>query len=162
MIINPHSNYDFKVYFKPNRPEFYFYNDIPCFATIIENENLFNNFQITKNGKKNFNQTTMGFNALNHEKEKKDIELNRPSLPSNKMGATAIHFKTSKKNNNKLKPLPFKGSTNPSQTAYNNNNIKNKRNNNEINTKTQINFRAKKISRLTLFNQDNNLKKTKS
>ena len=93
VIINPHSNYDFKVYFKPNRPEFYFYNDIPCFATVIENETLFNNFQITKNGKKNFNQTTMGFNALNHEKEKKDIELNRPSLPSNKMGATAIHFK---------------------------------------------------------------------
>ena len=34
-ILNPHSNYDFKVYFKPNRPEFYFYNDIPCFATVV-------------------------------------------------------------------------------------------------------------------------------
>ena len=162
VIINPHSNYDFKVYFKPNRPEFYFYNDIPCFATIIENETLFNNFQITKNGKKNFNQTTMGFNALNHEKEKKDIELNRPSLPSNKMGATAIHFKTSKKNNNKLKPLPFKGASNPAQTSYNiNNNVSNKNNNiKAFSTKTQMNFRNKKVNKFPLLNKELNSKKT--
>ena len=160
VIINPHSNYDFKIYFKPNHQEFYFYNDIPCFATVIENENNFNNFQIMKNGQSTFNKTAMGFNVLNHEKEKSEIELNKPNL---QMGITAINFKSNgSKKNNKLKPLPFKGSTNPSQTTYNNNNIKNKRNNNEINTKTQMNFRSKKISRLTLFNQDNNLKKTKS
>ena len=160
VIINPHSNYDFKIYFKPNHQEFYFYNDIPCFATVIENENNFNNFQIMKNDQSTFNKTAMGFNVLNHEKEKSEIELNKPNL---QMGITAINFKSNgSKKNNKLKPLPFKGSTNPSQTTYNNNNIKNKRNNNEINTKTQMNFRSKKISRLTLFNQDNNLKKTKS
>ena len=162
VIINPHSNYDFKIYFKPNRPEYYFYNEIPCFATIIENENTFNNFQIIKNGKNTFNQTTMGFNALKHEKEKKDIELNRPSLQSNKMGETSINFKTSKKNN-QLKPLPFKV-TNPSQTAYNPKNISNKNNNNyKVNSvKTQMNFRSKKMGKFALFNQDNNLKKTKN
>ena len=161
-IINPHSNYDFKIYFKPNKPEYYFYNDIPCFATIIENENNFNNFQIIKNGKNTFNQTTMGFNALNHEKEKKDIELNRPSLQSNKMGTTTINFKTSKKNNI-LKPLPFKGTTNPAQTAYNNGKItSNKNNNKATSTKTQINFRSKKVNKLSLFNQDNNKTKTKN
>ena len=166
-ILNPHSNYDFKVYFKPNRPEFYFYNDIPCFATVIENnETTFNNFQITKNGKKTFNQTTMGFNALNHEKEKNDIELDRPSFPSNKMGATAIHFKTSKKNN-QLKPLPFKGNSNPAQTTYNYNpkNANNKNNNNpkSFSNKTQINFRNKKISRISLLNnRELNSKKTKN
>ena len=162
IIINPHSNYDFKVYYKPNRPEYYFYNDIPCFATIIENENTFNNFQIIKNGKNTFNQTTMGFNAINHEKEKKDIELNRPSFQSNKMGTTTMNFKTSKKNN-QLKPLPFKGVSNPSQTAYNKN-ISNKNNNNmKVNsTKTQMNFRSKKINKFSLFNQDNNMKKTKN
>ena len=162
IIINPHSNYDFKVYYKPNRPEYYFYNDIPCFATIIENENTFNNFQIIKNGKNTFNQTTMGFNAINHEKEKKDIELNRPSFQSNKMGTTTMNFKTSKKNN-QLKPLPFKGVSNPSQTAYNKN-INNKNNNNmKVNsTKTQMNFRSKKINKFSLFNQDNNMKKTKN
>ena len=144
VIINPHSNYDFKIYFKPNHQEFYFYNDIPCFATVIENENNFNNFQIMKNGQSTFNKTAMGFNVLNHEKEKSEIELNKPNL---QMGITAINFKSNgSKKNNKLKPLPFKGSTNPSQTTYNNNNIKNKRNNNEINTKTQMNFRSKKIS----------------
>ena len=119
VIINPHSNYDFKIYFKPNHQEFYFYNDIPCFATVIENENNFNNFQIMKNGQSTFNKTAMGFNVLNHEKEKSDIELNKPNL---QMGITAINFKSNgSKKNNKLKPLPFKGSTNPSQTTYNNN-----------------------------------------
>ena len=96
-LINPHSNYDFKIYFKPNHQEFYFYNDIPCFATVIENENNFNNFQIMKNGQSTFNKTAMGFNVLNHEKEKSDIELNKPNL---QMGITAINFKSngSKKN----------------------------------------------------------------
>jgi len=163
IIINPHSNYDFKVYFKPNRPEYYFYNDIPCFATIIENENTFNNFQIMKNGKNTFNQTTMGFNVINHEKEKKDIELNIPSFQSNKMATTTNNFKTSKKNN-QLKPLPFKGASNPAQTTYNKNiSSKNNNNNMKVNsTKTQMNFRSKKVNKFSLFNQDNNMKKTKN
>ena len=101
----------------------------------------------------------MGFNALNHEKEKKDIELNRPSLQSNKMGATAIHFKTSKKNNNKLKPLPFKGASNPAQTSYNN--VSNKNNNiKAFSTKTQMNFRNKKVNKFPLLNKELNSKKT--
>ena len=162
VIINPHSNYDFKVYFKPNKQEYYFYNEIPCFATVIENENNFNNFQIIKNGKNTFNKTTMGFNALNHEKEKKEMELNRPNFQSNKMGTTAMNFKSNgSKKNNQLKPLTFKELSNPSQTAYNQKNISNKNNNNNS-TKTQMNFRSKKIKKLNLFNEDNNLKKTKS
>ena len=167
VIINPHSNYDFKIYFKPNKPEFYFYNDIPCFATVIEDGNNFNNFQIVKNGKKNnFNQTTMGFNALNHEKEKKDMELNQPNLPSNKMGATTINFKSNgSKKNNQLKPLPFKGTSNPYQTQYNNQKRPSNKNNNNLisnNPKTQMNFRTKKVKRFALFSQDSSLKKTKS
>ena len=169
VIINPHSNYDFKIYFKPNKQEYYFYNDIPCFATVIENDNEFNNFQLIKNGKKNiFNQTTMGFNAFNHEKEKKDIELNKPNFPSNKMGATAINFKSNgSKKNNQLKPLPFKGASNPYQTSYNNNQQKktsSKTNNNLLsnNPKTQMNFRTKKLKHFSGLNQESNLKKTKS
>ena len=164
VIINPHSNYDFKIYFKPNKQEYYFYNDIPCFATIIENENSFNNFQIIKNGKNTFNKTTMGFNTLNHEKEKKEMELNRPSIQSNKMGVTAMNFKSNgSKKNNQLKPLTFKGISNPSQTAYNPKNNSNKNNNNiNNNIKTQMNFRSKKVKKLNLFNEGDSLKKTKS
>ena len=168
IIINPHSSYDFKVYFKPNKQEFYFYDDIPCLATVIENDN-FNNFQIIKNGKNTFNQTSIGFNT--NKNNTNPLELNRPSIFSNKMGATAINFKSSgTKKNNQLKPIHFKGSTNPSQTSYNvkkksiNKEINNINNNNyNINsTKTAMNFRSKKNKKLALFNQDSNFKKTKN
>ena len=159
IIINPHSGYDFKVYFKPNKHEYYFYNDIPCFATIVEND-YFNNFQITKNPD-TYNQTSMGFNALNHEREKKDIELNRPSIQSNKMGNTAYNFKSNgTQKNNQLKPLPFKGASNPSQTTYaNRGNSKNK-----ISTKNAIktttNFHSKKLKKINLFNDNKKMKST--
>ena len=159
IIINPHSGYDFKVYFKPNKHEYYFYNDIPCFATIVEND-YFNNFQITKNPD-SYNQTSIGFNALNHEREKKDIELNRPSIQSNKMGNTAYNFKSNgTQKNNQLKPLPFKGANNPSQTAYaNRQNSKNK-----ISTKNPIktttNFHSKKLKKINLFNDNKKMKST--
>ena len=165
IIINPHSSYDFKVYFKPNRQEYYFYNDIPCLATVIENDN-FNNFQIIKNGKNTFNQTSIGFNSQKNNTNNNLIDLNRPSVFSNKMGSTAINFKSNgSKKNNQLKPLNFKGSSNPSQTSYNVKKTSNKNNNNyNVNsTKTAMNFRSKKSLKINLgFNQDSNFKKTKN
>ena len=38
-IINKHSSADFKVYFKPNKSEYYFFTELPCQATIIPNKN---------------------------------------------------------------------------------------------------------------------------
>jgi hypothetical protein len=66
-----------------------------------------------------------------------------------------------------LKPLPFKGNSNPAQTTYNYNpkNANNKNNNNpkSFSNKTQINFRNKKISRISLLNnRELNSKKTKN
>ena len=162
IIINPHSSYDFKVYFKPNKQEYYFYNDIPCFATVIENNN-FNNFQINKNTD-TFSQTSIGFNNLNHEKEKKEMELNLPTIPNNKMGSTAYNFKSNgPQKNNQLKPLPFKGSSNPAKTVYGNFNNKRKNSQNKIGnnipTKTAMNFNSKKLKKINLFNDN---KKSKS
>ena len=161
IIINPHSTFDFKVYFKPNKQEFYFYNDIPCFATVIENE-TFNNFQITKSSDM-YNQTSIGFNVLKHEREKKEMELNRPSMQSNKMGNTAYNFKSNGiQKNNQLKPLPFKGSMNPAQTTYSNANEKRKNSQTKINsknvTKTAMNFHTKKLKKINLFNDNKKVK----
>ena len=161
IIINPHSSFDFKIYFKPNKQEYYFYNDIPCFATVIENDN-FNNFQITSNPD-SYNQTSIGFNTLNHEREKKEMELNRPSIQSNKMGSTAYNFKSNGiQKNNQLKPLPFKGSVNPAQTVYSNMNEKRKNSQNKISTKnitkTAMNFHSKKLKKINLFNENKKIK----
>ena len=151
IIINPHSTFDFKVYFKPNKQEFYFYNDIPCFATVVDNDN-FNNFQITSSSDM-YNQTSVGFNALKHEREKKEMELNRPSIQSNKMGNTAYNFKSNGiQKNNQLKPLPFKGAMNPAQTTYGNANGNKKNSQTKINsknvTKTAMNFHTKKLKKI--------------
>ena len=164
IIINAHSSFDFKVYFKPNKHEFYFYNDIPCFATVIENDN-FNNFIITKSSDayNPYNQTSIGFNALNHEREKKEMELNRPNIPINKMGNTAYNFKSNGiQKNNLLKPLPFKGASNPAQTTYSNFNDKRKKSQNRANdkkaTQTTMNFHTKKLRKISLFNENKKLK----
>ena len=161
IIINPHSSFDFKVYFKPNRHEFYFYNDIPCFATIVEDDN-FNNFQITKN-QDIYNQTAIGFHTLDYEKEKKEMNLDRENIQNDKMRNTAFNFKSNGiQKNNQLKPLPFRGSTNPSQTTYSNMNDKRKNSQNKINskniTKTAINFHSKKLKKLNLFNDNKKIK----
>ena len=162
IIINQHSSYDFKVYFKPNRHEYYFYNDIPCFATVIENDGIFNNFQIVNNPDI-YSQTSIGFNTLNYEKEKKEMESNRPSIINDKMGNTAFNFKSNGiQKNNQLKPLPFKGMSNPAQTTYRNvekrksslNSIKSKNM-----AKTGANFHSKKLAKIRLFNDS---KKKKS
>ena len=44
-IITPNGQAEFKVYFKPNKPEFYFYSDLPCLGTLIT--------QYNKNSNKN-------------------------------------------------------------------------------------------------------------
>ena len=48
-IVMPHKIFSFKVFFKPNKQEYYFYDDIPCLATVIDDKK-FNNFQITNVG----------------------------------------------------------------------------------------------------------------
>ena len=47
--VMPHKIFSFKVFFKPNKQEYYFYDDIPCLATVIDDKK-FNNFQITNVG----------------------------------------------------------------------------------------------------------------
>ena len=69
VVIPPHGSFSFKVFFKPNKQEFYFYNDIPCLATIISDK-VFNNFQLSNNNV--LTKTKTGFHkALNQENEKK-------------------------------------------------------------------------------------------
>ena len=159
VIINPKSSLDFKVYFKPNKPEYYFYNDIPCLATVIEDDK-FNNFQISKIPS-GYSQTSIGFNSLNHEREKKEMELAHPANQNIGMGNTGYNFKFNGiQKNNQLKPLIFKGPMNPSQTAYNNlnNNRKNSQNKGKNVTKTAMNFHSKKLKKINLFNDNKKIK----
>ena len=165
-IINSHSTYTFKVYFKPNKHEDFFYDEIPCLAAIMD-EN-YNNFKIGNfSGDGVYNQTIMAFPKLKHENEKQEIQqLNLNNL--NKFGATTSGFINNfQKGGKQLKPINinnFKKNLHPSQTIYGKSRNKPKRiqiqinsnNNNNIPYKTISNFSQKKTRRInTLFDQIN-------
>jgi hypothetical protein len=62
IILGPNGYFDFKLYFKPNKKEYYFYSDIPCQATIFDNttmDTLSNNLTSLREESKNQNDKTV-------------------------------------------------------------------------------------------------------
>jgi len=55
-IITPNGQAEFKAYFKPNKPEYYFFSDIPCLATILTSYNKNQNLMKTTNRLANINK----------------------------------------------------------------------------------------------------------
>ena len=73
-IIPAKSSTEFKVYFKPNKAEYYFYSDLPCQATFIsdqEKNNNTNTINITKKLVQN--------HKIKHRQQLNDINKNQLS-----------------------------------------------------------------------------------
>ena len=90
-IIQSKSSAEFKVYFKPNKSEYYFYTDLPCQATILskkEKNNLLSNLNANKKNK--------------NKQQLSDINKNQLSEFGKGMISHSIDFNAS---NNKLKSL---------------------------------------------------------
>ena len=94
-IIAKKSRAEFKVYFKPNKSEYYFYTNLPCQATILssqpKNNLLLSNITI-KNKNKNKQQLS-------------DINKNQLSEFGKEMITHSIDFNSSKNNQTKIKNM---------------------------------------------------------
>ena len=55
-IITPNGQAEFKAYFKPNKPEYYFFSDMPCIGTILTSYNKNQNLMKTTNRLANINK----------------------------------------------------------------------------------------------------------
>ena len=96
-IIPKKSSTEFKVYFKPNKSEYYFYTDLPCQATIISSKEK-NSLLIS---------TNININMRNKNKQQlSDINKNQLSEFGKEMVTQSIDFNSSK---NKLKNLNSMG-----------------------------------------------------
>ena len=94
IILGPNGYFDFKLYFKPNKKEYYFYSDIPCQATIIDNtimNTLTNNLSSLKEESKNQNDKTVRLlETVSNFKTKSNLSNRKQLKPiSNK---TCINF----------------------------------------------------------------------
>ena len=92
-LIPPKSKKEFKVYFKPNKTEYYFYSDLPCLGTLmtknnsaIDNKILFGNIN---------NNTANRLNDINKNKLSEYGKVLTQNFESNKQNSTI----TSKSNN---------------------------------------------------------------
>ena len=92
-IIPSKGSSEFKVYFKPNKSEYYFYTDLPCQATILSSNSkkilLLPNVNIKNKGKQQLS----------------DINKNQLSDFGKEMVTHSIDFNSSRNNQNKLKSL---------------------------------------------------------
>ena len=94
-IIPSKSSGEFKVYFKPNKSEYYFYTDLPCQATILSSKDKKNNLLLPKN-----------ITIRNKSKQQlSDINKNQLSDFGKEMITHSIDFNLSKTNQNKLKSI---------------------------------------------------------
>ena len=94
-IIPSKSSGEFKVYFKPNKSEYYFYTDLPCQATILSSKDKKNNLLLPKN-----------ITIRNKSKQQlSDINKNQLSDFGKEMITHSIDFNFSKTNQNKLKSI---------------------------------------------------------
>ncbi len=89
IVFGPNGYFDFKVYFKPNKREFYFYSDIPCQSTIIDpNNNNINN------------------SLLNNNTSLKEESKNQNDKKSMLLGTTSnFRTKTNLNSKRQLKPI---------------------------------------------------------
>ena len=112
-IIPSKSSSEFKVYFKPNKSEYYFYSDLPCQATILSskenNKLLLSNINIKNKGKQQLS----------------DINKNQLSDFGKEMITHSIDFNTSKNINNRNKLKSFNSFGLSKSIELNNNNLKN-------------------------------------
>ena len=135
-IIKQQSSAEFKVYFKPNKPEYYFFTNLPCQATIInddysstinQNTNMANK---TRSKLMNINKNRLsefGKELLSHKNmESQKIEFNENALVSNKSNKRSTLIKSyltfgDKNKNNEKKKSTF---VNGLMTSFNNFNTK--------------------------------------
>ena len=114
-IIPKQSSAEFKVYFKPNKTEYYFFTNLPCQATIINNEKSYtlkngSTNQIYKNRSKliNINKNKLsefGKELLSHkntESQKLDfLENNLENKPNKRQTLLKSYLTFGEKNNEK-------------------------------------------------------------
>ena len=93
-IIPSRSSGEFKVYFKPNKSEYYFYTDLPCQATILSAKDKKNNLLLPNISLRNKNKQQLS-----------DINKNQLSDFGKEMVTHSIDFNLSRNNPNKLKSL---------------------------------------------------------
>ena len=108
-IIQSKSSTEFKVYFKPNKSEYYFYTNLPCQATILSTRDK-NKLLISNISLKNKNKQQLS-----------DINKNQLSDFGKEMVTHSIDFNISKSNNN-LKGLNTLGLN--KSIGLNNSNLK--------------------------------------
>ena len=83
-IIQKKSSAEFKVYFKPNKKEYYFYENLPCQATIVNSVNYFSTLN-PKNKLLNINKNKLsdfGKNMLSKKSEIKKVLFNETKKSS--------------------------------------------------------------------------------
>ena len=93
-IISPNGQAEFKVFFKPNKPEFYFYSDLPCLGTLITSYNKSSNKNITNRFLGNINKKKLS--EFGQDMVSKSVDLKSISSRSNTTGNIVIK----NKNNN--------------------------------------------------------------
>ena len=97
-IISPNGQAEFKVYFKPNKPEFYFYSDLPCLITLMTQ---YNNTKktLSKNATNRLmNINTKKLSEFGKDMISKSVDFN--ALSSRNSTSKNLTMKTSNKTNN--------------------------------------------------------------
>ena len=92
-IIPRGSSTEFKVYFKPNKSEYYFYTNLPCQSTILSSQSKSNLL---------LSNTTMK-NKYKSKQQLSDINKNQLSEFGKEMITHSIDFNSTKNNQSKLK-----------------------------------------------------------
>ena len=114
-IISKQSSGEFKVYFKPNKTEYYFFANLPCQATIInddltntinQNQNLLNKsrsklLNINKNKLSEFGKELLSHK--NNESQKIEFIENAPNNKNKKNNLLKSYLTLGGKNNNQMK-----------------------------------------------------------
>ena len=92
-VITPNGQAEFKVYFKPNKPEFYFFSDIPCLGTLITpyNKNVNNLNKMITNKLTNINKKKLS--EFGKGMISKSIDTN-PIFSSRNTGSTLFKANT--------------------------------------------------------------------
>ena len=109
-IIPSKSSGEFKVYFKPNKSEYYFYTDLPCQATILSAKDKKNNLLLPNISIRNKSKQQLS-----------DINKNQLSDFGKEMVTHSIDFNLPKNNQNKLKSMNQVGVTKSIEMNGNNN-----------------------------------------